>query len=189
MSAIDLPPGIGLRGTPLGRFRAPARARRLAGVALASVVVLGGVTWAIVGRHPYHRHASTQIVLPFALALFALLGWLVRSARLEITRDGVRWGWDVLSFTQEAANISRAHVWLDGVTLESKRRSWWFLGARDWDRFDALVRQLRRAELPLEEHATKAPLRARLQSYGRFLDGLLVGSIACAAAVALWAVP
>ena len=144
------------------------------------VIVLGGATWGLVARHPYHRHASTQVVLPFAFALFALLGFIVRSARLEITRDGVRWGWDALSFTQQASRLKCARVWRDGVTLESKRGGTWFLGARDWDRFDALVRQLRRAELPVEEHARKAPLRARLQSYGRFLDGLLVGSVASA---------
>jgi hypothetical protein len=187
VSAIDIPPGIGLRGTALGMYRAPARARRLARRALVMVIVLGGATWGLVARHPYHRHASTQVVLPFAFALFALLGFIVRSARLEITRDGVRWGWDALSFTQQASRLKCARVWRDGVTLESKRGGTWFLGARDWDRFDALVRQLRRAELPVEEHARKAPLRARLQSYGRFLDGLLVGSAASAVFVALWA--
>jgi hypothetical protein len=187
VSAIDIPPGIGLRGTALGMYRAPTRARRLARRALVMVIVLGGATWGLVARHPYHRHASTQVVLPFAFALFALLGFIVRSARLEITRDGVRWGWDALSFTQQASRLKCARVWRDGVTLESKRGGTWFLGARDWDRFDALVRQLRRAELPVEEHARKAPLRARLQSYGRFLDGLLVGSVASAVFVALWA--
>ena len=187
MSAIDIPPGIGLRGTALGLYRAPIRARRLARSSLVLVVVLGAATWGLVARHPYHRQASTQIVLPFAFALFALLGFIVRSARLEITRDGVRWGWDALSFTQQASRLKCARVWRDGVTLESKRGGTWFLGARDWDRFDALVRQLRRAELPVQEHTTKAPLRARLQSYGRFLDGLLVGSVASAVFVMLWA--
>jgi hypothetical protein len=186
VSVVDIPPGIGLRGTALGLYRAPMRARRLARISLALVVVFGGATWAVVGRHPYHRHASAQIVLPFAFALFALLGFIVRSARLEVTRDGVRWGWDAINFTQSASRIACAHVWRDGVTLETKRKNTWFLGARDWDRFDALVRQLRRAELPVQEHATKAPLRARMQSYGRFLDGLLVGSVVSAAFVTLW---
>ena len=105
-----------------------------------------------------------------------------------ITRDGVRWGWEAMSFIQERSRIVRAHVWKDGVTLEAKRGSWWFLAARDWDRFDALVRQLRRAELPIEDHAgASAPLRARLQSYGRFLDTLLVAAVAAAFVVMLWA--
>ena len=187
MSVVDLPPGIGLSGTPLGTFRAPLRARRLSAIALASVVMFAAITWYLVSRHPYSRHASTRVVLPVAFAACALLGFAVRRARVVVTRDGVRWGWNALSFAQEASRIARAHVWKDGVTLEARRGSWWFLAARDWDRFDALVRQLRRAELPLEEHDRKAPLRARLQSYGRFLDTLLVGSMIAAFAVMIWA--
>jgi hypothetical protein len=80
-----------------------------------------------------------------------------------------------------------AHVYRDGVAIEAKRGSWWFLAARDWERFDALVRQLRRAELPVRDHDGRAPLRARMQSYGRFLDGLLVVSVLAAIGVALWA--
>ena len=187
MSAIDLPPGIGLVGTPLGTFQAPRRARRLAGTSLAIVIVLGAITWGLVSRHPWRYHASTQVVLPVAFAAFAGLGYLVRRARVAITRDGVRWGWATLGFHQQASRIVTAHVYADGIALEAKRGSWWFIAARDWDRFDVLVRQARRAELPITDHTGAAPLRARLQSYGRFLDLLLVGSVAGAAGVALWA--
>jgi hypothetical protein len=187
MSVLDLPPGIGLVGTPLATFRAPPSARRLSAISLATVVVLGALTWAFVAKNPWRWHATTQIVLPLALSAIALLGFAVRRATLAITRDGVRWGWTALSFTQEAARIAMAHVYRDGVTLEARRGSRWFLGARDWDRFDALVRQLRRAELPITDHARTAPLRARLQSYGRFLDALLVGAMVAAFAVMLWA--
>jgi hypothetical protein len=187
VTAVDLPPGMGLRGTPLGQFRAPARARWLARIALVVVIVLGGITWGFVSRHPYRPSSSSQIVLPVAFTLFALLGFIVRSARIAITRDGVRWGWEQINFTQEARRLACAHVWKDGVTLESRRGSTWFLAARDWDRFDALVRQLRRVELPFEDHATTAPLRARLQSYGRFLDALLVASVLSGFFVMLWA--
>jgi hypothetical protein len=187
MSVVDLPPGIGLVGAPLGIFRAPPRARRLATTSLVSVVVLGAITWAFVSRHPYRWHASTQFVLPIAFSAFAALGFAVRQARIAITRDGVRWGWESVGFTQEASRIVTAHIYSDGIALQAKRGSQWFLAARDWDRFDALVRQLRRAELPLAEHAGKAPLRMRMQSYGRFLDGLLVVSIVASLAVMLWA--
>ncbi|MEO6773763.1 MAG: hypothetical protein ABI467_12215 [Kofleriaceae bacterium] len=187
MSAVDLPPGIGLRGAALARFRAPRGARWLARISLGAVIVLGGITWGFVSRHPYHRQTSTQVVLPVAFGLVALLGFLVRSAKLEVTRDGVRWGWDSFNFTQDAARLKTAHVWKDGITLERRRGGTWFLGARDWERFDAMVRQLRRVELPFEDHATKAPLRARMQSYGRFLDGMLVAAIVAALGVALWA--
>jgi hypothetical protein len=187
LSAVDLPPGIGLRGPALALFRAPLNARWLARIALVTAVVLGGITWAFVSRHPYHRHSSSQVVLPVVFTLFALLGFIVRSAKLEITRDGVRWGWESFNFQQDKSRLKSAHVWRDGITLESKRGSTWFLGARDWARFDALVKQLRRVELPFDDHDRPAPLRARLQSYGRFLDGLLVGSIVAAFGVMLWA--
>ena len=186
MAALDLPPGIGLPGTPLGTFRAPSPARKLATASLGIVVSLGAVTWGSVSQHPYRYHASTQIVLPIAFAAISLLGFAVRRAQLAVTRDGVRWGWDALGFTQQASRIVTAHAYTDGVALEARRGSWWFLAARDWDRYDALVRQLKRAELPVREHDTKAPLRARLQSYGRFLDALLVGAVAGAFAVMLW---
>jgi hypothetical protein len=187
MSAIDLPPGIGLVGSALGEFRAPRRARVLAGVALAACLAAGFATWTLVSRRPFGPHTASQVVAPIALTACALLGFLVRSARLAITRDGVRWGWRTLSFTQQASRIVRAHVWNDGVTLEARRGSWWFLSARDWDRYDALVRQLKRAALPVEEHAATAPLRARMQSYGRFLDALVVAAAVAAFGVLLWA--
>jgi hypothetical protein len=187
MSALDLPPGIGLVGTPLGTFHAPGRARRGTAIALAAVVVLGAITWFLVSRHPFRRSASTQIVLPIAFVAFAGLGFVVRRARVAITRDGVRWGWTSFGFHQPASRITTAHVYCDGITLEARRGSWWFIAARDWDRFDVLVRHLRRAELPVRDHSGKAPLRARLQSYGRFLDLLLLGSVIGAAVVMLWA--
>lgn len=187
MSVVDLPPGIGLAGTPLGTFRAPVRARRLATIALTITAALTAVTWAFVAREPYRWHASTQVVLPIAFTAITALGFLVRRASIAVSRDGVRWGWTTLGFTQEASRIVTAHVYRDGIALEAKRGSWWFLAARDWDRFDALVRQLRRAELPLREHEARAPLRARLQSYGRFLDALLVAAVLAAIGVALWA--
>lgn len=187
MSAIDLPPRLGLRGTPLGEFAAPAGARRFSAAALVLVLAFGAATWALVARHPWSRHTSTRVVLPVAFAACALLGFAVRRARVAITRDGVRWGWGGLSFTQDSSRLVVAHIYRDGVALEARRGSWWFLAARDWDRFDALVRQLRRAELPVRDHPGRAPLRARLQSYGRFLDGLLALSIVATFAVMLWA--
>jgi hypothetical protein len=183
-----MPPGIGLVGTPLGTFHAPPRARRAASISLALVIALGVVTWVLVARHPYRYASSTQVVLPIAFTAFAGLGFVVRRARVAITRDGVRWGWTSFGFHQPASRIATAHVYRDGIALEARRGSWWFIAARDWDRFDALVRHLRRAELPIRDHAVRAPLRARLQSYGRFLDLLLLGSVIGAAAVLLWAV-
>jgi len=187
VSAIDLPPGIGLVGTPLGTFDAPKRSRRLAWISVLVVVVLLAITWYLVSRHPWRRGSSTQVVLPVAFLMFAGLALAIRSARISVTRDGVRWGWTSLSFAQPKAKFVCAHIYEDGIALEAKRGSKWFISARDWERFDALVRQLRRAELPYQDHAGKAPLRQRLQSYGRFLDGLVISSLIGAFAVMLWA--
>ena len=187
MSVVDLPPGIGLVGTPLGTFHAPSRSKRLAWSALIAVTVLLLLTWWFISRRYWVRGASTMAVLPVAFLLFTGLALAIRSARLAVTRDGIRWGWTSLGFTQPASRIVTAHVYSDGIALEAKRGSKWFLSARDWDRFDVLVRQLRRAELPVQEHAGKAPLRQRLQSYGKFLDGLVVVSLLGAIAVAIWA--
>jgi len=188
VSVVDLPPGIGLVGTPLGTFGSPLRARALAVSALVVSIALGVATWYLISKHPYRHGAPYQFTLPVAFTAFSLLGIVVRSARVTVTRDGVRWGWLVFGFHQPAARIEKVHVYADGVALEARRGSWWFIAARDWDRFDALVRQLRRADLPLRDHPGRAPLRARLQSYGRFLDLLLLGSVVGAVVVMLWAV-
>ena len=119
--------------------------------------------------------------------MLTALGFAVRRARIAVTRYGVRWGWDALGFQQPASKIVRAHIYRDGIALEARRGSQWFLAARDWDRFDALVRQVRRAELPVVEHTIKAPLRQRLQSYGRFLDAMLVFAILGSVLTVLWA--
>lgn len=187
MSVVDLPPGIGLVGTPLGTFRSPPRTRRLARIALVAAVLLGAVTWYFISQHPWRRGSSVQFTLPVAFAALALVGLAVRSARVSVTRDGVRWGWTTVGFHRHAAEIKCAHVYRDGVAFEAPRGSWWFLAARDWERFDALVRQLRRTDLPLAEHERRAPLRARLQSYGRFLDAMLAGIVLASVAVTVWA--
>ena len=188
MSALDLPPGIGLAGTPLAVFHAPRPARRLAYLSVVVVIGFGALTWYFAFQHPYRKGTSGQFVLPVAFVAFASIGIAVRSARLAISRDGVRWGWTSLGFTQQASRVVRASVYRDGVTLESKRGSWWFLAARDWERFDALVRQLRRTDITIAEHDGNAPYRARMQSYGRFLDIMLIsmslGSIALALSAA-----
>ena len=189
MSAVDLPPGIGLAGIPFAVFRAPRRARRLAYLSIVFVIGFGALAWYLALQRPWGFGTSKQLqlVLPVALAVFSGIGIAVRSARLAISRDGVRWGWTSLGFTQTTTTVVRASVYRDGITLESKRGTWWFLAARDWERFDAMVRQLRRTDMTIAEHDHAAPIRARLQSYGRFLDAMLVAAGASAIAIAIWA--
>lgn len=187
MSVIDFPPGIGLQGTPLATFTAPPRSKRLAWIGVVAIGMLLLLTWWFVSKNYMRRGVSTMVVLPVAFFLFAGLALAVRTARLAITRDGVRWGWSFLAFTQPVSRIISAHVYSDGIALEAKRGSKWFVSARDWDRFEVLVRQVRRAELPITDHTGKAPLRQRLQSYGRVLDGLVIASVLGALMVAGWA--
>jgi hypothetical protein len=121
-------------------------------------------------------------VLTLSFLAVAGVGLAVRRARVAIDPDGIRWGWTWAGFRMARARLTRADVFVDGVALVSRRGSW-FLSARDWDRFDALVRALARAGYPTAEHDHRAPFRARLQSYGRVLDTLLVLAMAAAAAI------
>src|SRR3954462_11882112 len=121
MSALDLPPGIGLVGTPLGTFLAPGRARRAAAIALIAIVVLGAITWVLVSRHPYRRSSSTQVVMPIAFAAFAGLGLAGGRARVGLPPDGGRVGWTASGFPQPFSRIATPHLYGDGVALEARR--------------------------------------------------------------------
>jgi len=185
VTAIDAPPGLGLGGRATGEFPARPGPRRLAGWALRWVVATGAVTIALARRG--RVDPATLIVLALTWIAVAGVGFAVRRARLAVDRDGVRWGWTGLGFRMSRARLVRADVYADGIALVSRRGSW-FLAARDWDRFDALVRAVGRAGLPVAENAGRAPLRARVQAYGRFLDGLLVLAMLGATVLALIAV-
>lgn len=173
MSAVDLPPGIGLEGSAIAIFRAPRRAVRLAYLSLIVTLVFGALTWYGVSRHPYGRSASALVVLPVSMVLLALLGVAVRRATVFVGRDGVRWGWRAFGVRQDIDRITEVRLYRDGATLLTKRGHW-FLSARDWDRFEALTRALDTAGLPTSKVSRNAPIRHRMQSYGRALDGLLV---------------
>jgi hypothetical protein len=175
MSAVDVPPGIGLEGSAIAVFRAPRRARRIAYVSLGLTVLFGALTWWGVSRHPYGRHASTLVVVPVSLVAVSLIGVAVRRATIFIGRDGVRWGWRTMGFLQAAERVVEVRVYGDGATVRSKRGHW-FLAARDWDRFETLARALAAVGLPVTTYGGQAPWRHRLQSYGRTLDALLVAA-------------
>ena len=173
MSAVDLPPGIGLEGSAIATFRSPRRARVLAYVSLFFTVILGALTWWGVSRHPYGRHASTLVVLPVSVVALSLIGVAVRRATIFVGREGVRWGWRAIGVRKAADHIVEVRLYDDGATLRS-RRGHWFLSSRDWDRFGAMARALSSAGLPVTAYPGKAPFRHRMQSYGRALDGLLI---------------
>ena len=184
MTAVDAPPGLGLDGHPSGVFTARPGPRRLAVLAFRSVVVLCVGTIAIAARHR-DQDNSIGVVLALMCAAIAGVGMAVRSARIAIGADGVRWGWSWMGFRMGRARIREVAVYRDAIALAPQRGSSWFLSARDWDRFEAMLRAARKAGLPLVEHDRRAPWRARLQSYGRVLDGLLVLTILTALLIAL----
>jgi hypothetical protein len=178
VTAIDAPPGRGLGGRPTGEFGARPGPRRLARISFRVALLAAGLTIALVRR----TTDGTLPVLAMTCVAIAGTGLAVRTARIEIDPDGVRWGWSWAGFRMARARMKRADVFRDGVALVSRAGSW-FLAARDWDRFDALVRALERAGLPTTTHGGRAPFRARLQSYGRVLDTLVVIAMAGAAAL------
>ena len=180
VSAVDLPPGIGLRGTPLGavpraaRARAGSRRHRWSLRRRARRASPG----ASVSRHPYRRQRRARRSCCRSRSRRSRCSASRCAAReLAITRDGVRWGWDALSFTQQASRIVDARTSMrDGVALEAQAR----LAGGSSRRATGIgsTRSSASCAAPScrsQEHAGKAPLRARLQSYGRFLDALLVG--------------
>ena len=175
MSAVDVPPHRGLGGRAAGEFVARPGPRRLAGVSFVVCLALGAATLALASRRPYEH--ATLVVLPLMLVAIAGVGLAVRRARVTIGADGVRWGWSWLSVRMDVSRIVRVSLYDDAVALEPRRGSTWFLSARDWDRFASLARTVERAGLPAVHRGGKAPWRARLQSYGKVLDGLMVGAI------------
>jgi hypothetical protein len=164
----------GLGGRLAGTFAARPGARRLATVAAAFVALVGALAIGIASRHPWRAHSPTVIVWSLTFAGITGVGLAVRRARVTVDASGVRWGWGWLGFRLERDRIRAVDVFTDAIAFRPRRGSTWFLTAWDWDRFDALVLALERSGLALTRNDRRAPIGARLQSYGRALDGLLV---------------
>ena len=178
MSAVDVPVHQGLGGRLAGVFAARPGPRRLAGFAARWVLGGGAIAAALAARRPWHPNAVTLVVAALMFAGFAAVGLAVRRARVTIDAGGVRWGWSWLGFRMERDRIRRVDIYRDAIAIRPARRgSAWFLAARDWDRFDALTLAVERSGMPVVRHDRGAPLGARLQSYGRVLDGLLILTI------------
>jgi hypothetical protein len=184
MSAIDCPPGLGLIAVDQRAFRSRRGPRRLSQLAFAVVTFCWILTWWLLSKNSRVDRA-TFAVLPLALLACTAVGLAVRGARIWVDRGGVRWGAPSMSFRMARERIAVAEVYRDGVSLVSTRGSRWFLAARDWDNFELLHRELGRAGIPLQEFARHAPWRARLQSYGRVLDGMLILTMASSALLLL----
>jgi hypothetical protein len=174
MSAIDAPPGLAFAGTAAGEFVARPGARRLARAVMMYVATCGTLTLVAVSRRFHAPMVELLVaVVPMCISV-ALLGWAVRSARVRVDPGGVRWGWRVIGFRLDRDRLIEVREYHDAVALEPRRGSTWYLSKRDWDRFDAMAAALHRARIPFSRHDHRAPLSARLQSYGVVLDVLLL---------------
>jgi len=178
VSAIDTPPGLGLAVLlPHGTFAARRGPRRLAEIGLRVTVALGALAIGFAIRRPEAPQASTCFVGALTMIALGVLGVAVRRAQVTIAADGVRWGWGPWTVRMDRDRIVKVELYDDAIALRPRRGSTWFLSRRDWDRFEAMRRTAAAVGLPAEEHTRKAPLAARLQSYGRVLDAIVVGAM------------
>ena len=179
MSAIDTPPGLGLAVLlPHGTFAARRGPRRLAEIGLRVTVALGAVAIGLAVRRPEAQQASMCFVLALTMIALGCLGVAVRRAQVTIASDGVSWGWGRWTVRMDRDRIVKVELFDDAIALRPRRGSTWFLSRRDWDRFETMRRTASSVGLPSVEHARRAPLAARLQSYGRVLDALVVFAMA-----------
>ena len=173
VSAIDVPPRIPLSDLPAGEFEATPGSHRLARRVFAFVNAAGVITYIAAANRLHVPMIELLFVAPLACVSVAAVGYAVRRARLRIDGDGVRWGWQLFGFRMRKPRLERVAAYRDAVAFTPVRGSTWYVSSRDWHRFDQVVVALRTAELPFEEFPERAPLGARLQSYGAVLDGLL----------------
>jgi hypothetical protein len=184
MSAVDAPPGIAFAGQPAGEFIARGRSRRLAYRMFVFVTFAGVLTLVLAARRLHAPMIEFLLVAPLVCMSVAFVGFAVRSAHLRIDADGVRWGWSLAGFRMRLERIKAVNAYTDAVALSPKRGSTWYLSRRDWDDFDRVRRALRRAQIGFETHDRRAPVGAKLQSYGLVLEFLLAAN-AMAATFAL----
>jgi hypothetical protein len=163
-------------GTTSGEHRAPARSRRHAWAALVYVTLLLLVAYRDGSRTRLFRtEDSFHLLMPFFFWTVAVVAWGVRMGRLRVDSSGVRWGFSWVGFRMRPERISVVRVYRDAAAIYSQRGPTpWTLLARDWERWDDVVRAFGRLNVPVERLDRKAPFFARLQGYGRALDLLLV---------------
>ena len=177
MSAVDAPPGLEIGGLGRYEFAAPPKKKRLAIRVFWFVLICGAITAFLAARHPHREGAHVLFSAPLFLLSVALLGLAVRTARVVIEPEAVRWGWRGIGFRARLGKIRWVRIYTDAVALRSKRGSVWYLAAADLDGFERLGHAFEASKLPVERADRAAPLWARLQSYGRFLDGVLIVTV------------
>lgn len=174
MSAVDAPPGIAFAGRASGELVARRRPRRLARFVFYYVAIACGLLITDTLRHWDSYGASPLLALPIGFGGIALMGYLVRLARLRVDRDGIRWGWELTGFRLTRERIARVTLYDDAAAIEPRKGSTWFVSARDWAEWERIAQGLRDSDFAFERKKQPAPFAARLQSYGVALDVLLI---------------
>jgi hypothetical protein len=176
VSAVDAPPGIALADIPAGEFESTSASHRLARRVFVYVAVTSVATVLFAARRLYAPLVELLFVAPMVCLSVAAVGYAVRRARLRIDTDGVRWGWRSVGFRMRRDRMARVRVYADAVAITPRRGSTWYLCRRDWARFERVDSALESAGIALVRRDQRAPLGARLQSYGLALDILLVAN-------------
>lgn len=174
MSAVDIPPGFHLSDLPSGEFGATTRSHRLARRVFFYALATSVGTYLAASQHLYVRSIEFLLVVPLVCMSVAAVGYAVRRARLRIDADGARWGWELFGFRMGLGKMSGVRAYRDAIAFKPKRGSTWYVSHRDWHNFERIPRALESANIPFERRTERAPLSARLQSYGYVLDGLLL---------------
>jgi hypothetical protein len=146
----------------------------LAYLVFYATLIEGALTMGAAARKIYVPGVEALFVGPLVCVSVAALGVAVRAARVRIDGNGIRWGWNLGGFRMSTARLKVARVYRDGIALVRPSGSAWFLARRDWAEFSQMSAALASAGLKTEMAEGRAPLRARLQAYGRGLDILLL---------------
>jgi hypothetical protein len=184
VSAVDAPPGVALADIPAGEFASTIRSQRFSRRVLVYVAAASAATMIVAARRWHAPLVELLFVVPMVCLSVAAVGHAVRRARLRIDGDGVRWGWRVIGFRLRRDRVARASAFADAVAIRPRRGATWYLCRRDWARFEGVAGALEATGIAVTRSRDRAPLGARLQSYGLALDILLLAS-AAAVSVAL----
>ncbi len=174
MSVVDAPPGLDFAGPAAGEFRSRDRPRRLARFVFVACIFDGAITYGLAARDIFAPGTTILFVGPLMCLCIAGVGLAVRNARIRVDSGGVHWGWNSIGFRMGRGRIAKIRFYGSALALESDRGSSWFLSEYDWDQFERFPKAFADSGQEVVHESGRVPIRARLQGYGRVLDGLML---------------